>query len=80
MDFSTSGFVAKYSHQSQWNAGPQKRRLIVGISLISRWLPCLEAEIQAFEVLSPLTWIFPLPVKSHSIPIHSNGKLDPKSR
>ena len=25
-DFSTSGLVAQYSHESQWNSGPQKRR------------------------------------------------------
>ena len=54
--------------------------LAVGISIISRWLPCLEAEIHAIEVCRPPSWIFPLPVKLHSIPIYSNGKLDPNSR
>ena len=54
--------------------------LAVGSSLISRWLPGLVAEMHAFEVLRPLSRIFPLPVKSHSIPIYFSGKLDPKSR
>ena len=80
MDFSTSGSVAQYSHKSQWNAGPQKVGLAVGISVISCWLPCLKAEIHAIEVLRPPSWIFLLPVKLHYIFIHSIGKLDPKSR
>ena len=54
--------------------------LAVGISIISCWLPCLEAEIHAIKVFRPPYWIFPLPIKSHSIPIYSNGKLDPNSR
>ena len=28
----------------------------------------------------PPSWIFPLPVESHSIHIHPNGEMDPKSR
>ena len=52
----------------------------VGISVISCVLPCLEAEIHAFEVVWPPSWIFPLPVKSHSIRIYPNGEMDPKSR
>ena len=52
----------------------------VGISVISCVLPRLEAEIHAFEVFWPPSWIFPLPVKSHSICIYSNGEMDPKSR
>ena len=43
--------------------------LAVGISVISCVLPCLEAEIHAFEIFWPPSWIFPLPVKSHSIRI-----------
>ena len=43
--------------------------LAVGISVISCWLPWLEAEIHAIEVLRPPSWIFKLPVKLHSIPI-----------
>ena len=54
--------------------------LVVGISVISCWLPCLKAEIHAIEDFRPLSWIFPLPVKLHTIPIYSIGKLDPKSR
>ena len=45
----------------------------VGISVISCVLPCLEAEIHAFEVSLPPSWIFPLPVKSHIIRLHPNG-------
>ena len=48
----------------------------VGISLIS----CLEApEIYVLEVLRPLSWIFPLPVWSHSNLTSPNGKLEPKN-
>ena len=42
---------------------PKNVGLAVGISLTS----CLEAEIHAFEVWRPPSWIFPLPVWSHSI-------------
>ena len=49
--------------------------LAVGISLIS----CLEAKIHAFKVWSPPSWIFPLPVSSHSILMSPNGKLDPEN-
>ena len=52
----------------------------VGISVISCVLPCLEAKIHAVEIFWPPSWIFPLPVDSHSIPIYPNGKLDPKSK
>ena len=52
----------------------------VGISVISCWSPCLKAEIHAIEVFRPPSWIFTLPVKSHSIRIYSNGEMDPKSR
>ena len=48
----------------------KKVGLAVGIMLISCNLPCLEAEIHAFEVFRPPSWIFTLPVKSHSIFIH----------
>ena len=54
--------------------------LAVGISVISCGLPCLKAMIHAFEVWRPPSWIFPLPVESHSFRIHPNGELDPKSR
>ena len=54
--------------------------IAVGISVISCWSPCLEAEIHAIEVFRPPSCIFPLPVKSHSIPIYSTGKLDTKSK
>ena len=54
--------------------------LFVGNSVIPCWLPCLKAEIHAIEVFTPPSWIFPLPVKLHSIRIYFIGKLDPKSR
>ena len=47
----------------------------VGIALIS----CVQAEIHAFAVYRPSTWICPLPVQSHSILTSLNGKLDPKN-
>ena len=49
--------------------------LAVGISLIS----CLETEIHALEVKRPPSWIFPLPVLSHSIRISYSGMLDLKN-
>ena len=55
---------------------PENIGMAFGISVISG----LRAEIHAFEVCRPPSWIFPLPVKLHSIPIYSIGKLDPKSR
>ena len=51
---------------------PENIGIAVGISLIS-WLG---AEIHAFEVLRPPSWIFSLPVRSHSIPISPSGMLD----
>ena len=42
-------------------------------------MSCLEAEIHAFEVWRPPSWIFPLPVWSHSILMSPNGKLDPEN-
>ena len=52
---------------------PENKGLAVGVLLIS----CLEAEIHEFEVWRPPSWIFPLPVWSHSLPIGSSGLLDP---
>ena len=49
----------------------------VRISVISCVLPCLEAEIHAFEVFWPPSWIFSLPVMSHSIRNYSNGEIIP---
>ena len=54
--------------------------LAVGFSVISGWLPCVEEEIHEIEVFGLPSWIFPLPVKLHSIHIYSIGKLDPYSR
>ena len=47
----------------------------VGITLVSS----VQAEIYAFEVYRPLSWIFPLPVWSHSILMSPNGKLNLKN-
>ena len=54
---------------------PENKGIAVGISLIS----CLEAEIHAFEVWRPPSWIFAFPVPSHSILMSPNGKLDPEN-
>ena len=54
---------------------PEKTDIVVGISLIS----CLGAEIHAFEVQRPLSWIFPIPVWSHSLLVCPSGKLDPEN-
>ena len=51
----------------------------VGISVKSCVLPCLEAEIHAFEVFSAIL-DFSTSVKSHSIRIYSNGEMDLKSK
>ena len=52
---------------------PENIGIGVGISLIS----CLEAEIHAFEVWRPPSWIFTLPAWSPSLPIGTSGLLDP---
>ena len=52
---------------------PENIGIAVGISLIS----CLEAEIHAFKVFWPPSWIFPLPVWSPSLLIGCSGLLDP---
>ena len=51
----------------------------VGISVISCRLPCLKAKIHAIEVFRPPSWIFPLPVQSHSLLVSLIGKLDPEN-
>ena len=38
----------------------------------------MQVQIHAFEVYRPPSWIFPLPVQSHSILMSPNGKLDPE--
>ena len=40
---------------------------------------CLGAETHAFDVLRSPSWIFPLPVWSHSIIMSPNGMLDPEN-
>ena len=47
----------------------------VGIALISN----VQAQIHAFEIYRPPSWILPLPVQSHSIPMSLIGKLDPEN-
>ena len=54
---------------------PENIGIAVGISLISR----LGAEIHALEVMMPPSWIFALPVWSHSIRISPSGMLDLKN-
>ena len=54
---------------------PENIGIAVGISLISS----LGAGIHAFEVWRPPSWIFLLPVRSHSIPISPSGMLDLKN-
>ena len=51
---------------------PENIGIGVGVSLIS----CLKAEIHAFEVQRPPSWIFPFPVRSHSLLMRLNLKLD----
>ena len=47
----------------------------VGIALISN----VQAQIHAFEVYRPPSWIFPLPVQSRSHFMSPNVKLDPEN-
>ena len=54
---------------------PKTMGVAVGIALISS----VQAEIHAFEVYRPPSWIFPLPVWSHSILMSPIGKLDPEN-
>ena len=49
--------------------------LAVGISSIS----CLGAKKCAIKVYWPPSWIFPLPVRSHSLLVSLIGKLDPEN-
>ena len=69
--------VWSHSHVMSPNGklDPKNTGIAVGISLIS----CLEAEIHAFEVWRPPSWIFPFPVQSHSIFMSPNVKLDPEN-
>ena len=39
----------------------------------------MQAEIHAFEIYRPPSWIFLLPVQSHSILVSPDGKLDPEN-
>ena len=54
---------------------PYKTGLAVGTALIS----CLGAEFHAFEVKRPPSWIFLIPVRSQSLLVCLNGKLDPEN-
>ena len=54
---------------------PENIGIAVGISLISR----LRVDIHALEVKRPPSWIFSLPVSSHSIRISPSGMLDPQN-
>ena len=47
----------------------------VGIALINS----VQVEIHVFEVYRLPSWIFPLPVRSHSILMSPIGKLDPEN-
>ena len=53
---------------------PKNVGVAVGISSIS----CLGAEKYAIKVYWPPSWIFLLPVWSHSLLVSLIGKLDPK--
>ena len=53
---------------------PKTISVAVEIALISS----VQAEIRAFEVYRPPSWIFPLPVWSDSLSIGSSGLLDPQ--
>ena len=54
---------------------PKNMGVAVEISSIS----CLGAEKYAIKVDRPPTWIFPLPVWSHSLLVSLIGKLDPEN-
>ena len=47
----------------------------VGIALIFN----VQAPIHAFEIWRPPSWIFTLPVRSHSLLVSLIGKLDPEN-
>ena len=75
LNFSTSGLVAQYSHQSHWIAGPKNLSAAIEIVLASR----LEAEMCVCKVHRPPSWIFPHPVCSQSIPSSPSGLPNPKN-
>ena len=54
---------------------PKTIGVAVGITLIS----CMQAEIHTFEVFRPPSRICSLPVRSHSILMSPNEKLDPEN-
>ena len=51
----------------------------IGIAVVVLLISCLGAEINAFGVKCPPFWIFPLPVRSHSISISFLRVLDSKN-
>ena len=75
MDFSLPVWSHSILMSLNGKLDPENIGIAVGILLISR----LEAEIHAFEVWRPPSWIFPLPVWLHSHVMSPNGKLDPKT-
>ena len=51
----------------------------MGVAVGSALISSVQAEIRAFEVYRPPSWIFPFPVCSHSNLMSSNGKPDPEN-
>ena len=51
----------------------------VGIAVGIPFISCLRAQRHAIEVERSPSWIFPLPVWSHSILMSLNGILDPEN-
>ena len=72
MDFSLPVWSHSTFMSPNGEIDPENIGIAVGILLIS----CLEAEIHAFEVWRPPSWVFPLPVWSPSLHIGFSGLLD----
>ena len=51
----------------------------MGVAVGNSSISCLGAEKHAIKVYWPQSWIFPLPVWSHSLLVSLIGKLDPEN-
>ena len=51
----------------------------VGIAVGIPFISCLRAQRHVIKVERSPSWIFPLPVRSHSHVMSPNGKLDPEN-
>ena len=51
----------------------------MGVAVRIALISCVQAETHAYEIYRPPSWICLLPVRSHSILMSPNEKLDPEN-